>query len=162
MNTTEQKRGILWILFSPIGRLEQPAFWKGFGILVGINFIGGLIPFVNLVAVLVMLWCGFAVYGKRLHDAGRTMFWHLIPWIVSVGGIWLIVMSNMDALEAGLSGGRVGRETAGNYLFAIQWLTSAFIFPWAIYTLIVGFLKSDPKNNRFGPSSSAEIAQNFD
>jgi len=162
MNTTEQKRGILWILFSPNGRIEQQDFWKGFGILVGINFIGGMIPFVNFVAILVMLWSGFAIYGKRLHDAGRTMFWHLVPWIISVAAIWLTIATYFETFAAVFSGGRMERDLASNYMYAIQILLAGFMMPWAIYSLVVGFLPSDPLDNKFGPSAKDNIAKQFD
>ena len=81
--------GIVGILFKPNGRIRASQFWQGLIILLGLGvvtsiaqfygpprlaFIAGLIGFFSV----YMYVC---VFGKRLHDSGKTAWWVLLVFI---------------------------------------------------------------------------------
>ena len=89
------------LLLSPAGRIGRQHFWIGmavFAVLVvvfnwGLKQMGGStwaflmsLPFPFLV-----LHMAYSIYGKRLHDMGRS-FWPLTAMIVSLIVVAIIVM----------------------------------------------------------------------
>ena len=89
------------LLLSPAGRIGRQHFWIGmavFAVLVvvfnwGLKQLGGStwaflmsLPFPFLV-----LHMAYSIYGKRLHDMGRS-FWPLTAMIVSLIVVAIIVM----------------------------------------------------------------------
>ena len=146
------------VLFSPNGRIGQQDFWIGILILVGGNIVSGVIPLLGVIIWFAMVWVGIAVYGKRLHDAGKSAWLHVIPWALSVvltiiglimiatGAISAGLMSNGDDLTpeqviALLSGGGGGLA-----------VMSLMPLIWVGYTIWVGVLKSEPSDNAYGPA----------
>ena len=62
--------------------------------LPNIGFLGGLLPLVISLALLVP---GIAVGIRRLHDTGRSGLWLLIAFVPVVGAIVLIVLVVQDS-----------------------------------------------------------------
>lgn len=148
-------------LFGLNGRIGQQDFWIGVLIIVGGNIIAGFIPLLGFLIWLALIWVGIAVYGKRLHDAGRSAWLHVIPWalgmVLFVIGILMIVAAGVTA---GLmsDGGDLSSEqvialiTGGGGGIAVM---SASSLVWLIYTVWVGVMKGDPEANAHGPVPGA-------
>jgi uncharacterized membrane protein YhaH (DUF805 family) len=146
------------ILFNPHGRIGQREFWVGVLILLAGNIVAGMIPVLGELLWLGLIWVGVAVYGKRLHDGGRTAWLHAIPWAVSsvlgiiavtalgAGVIQLVVDGVQNGQPSPLSIG--GMAAAGGV--AMLMMTTGTVV-WAVYTLWVGLLKGEAAANRHGP-----------
>ena len=76
---------ITHVLFSPNGRIGQQEFWIGGAHPDrGPNIVAGFIPILGFLISLGLIWVGIAVYGKRLHDAGKERLGCMpFPWAVS-------------------------------------------------------------------------------
>jgi len=162
------------MLLSPAGRMGRKDFWIGmviFSILVVLfNFalqrLGNstLAFLISLPFPFLVLHMAYCVYGKRLHDMGRS-FWPLTGMIVLLILVAIIVMmafggseyfsefaqydrkEDIDpteierikaAYQAKLS---EGNATVSNAMMGII----------AIFTLWCGLSKADPETNNYGP-----------
>lgn len=150
------------VLFSPNGRIGQQDYWIGVLIIILCNLFLTWIPLLGFLIGLGLIWVGVAVYGKRLHDAGRTAWIHAIPWAVS---LVLLVVSFMifggaiiSAVMAGDAGDDAGAAAAaiggGLGFVAVQ---SIGFLVWIGYTIWVGLLTGEPGENRFGPVPGTQI-----
>lgn len=150
------------VMFSPNGRIGQQDYWIGVLIIIGGNIIGGFIPILGFFISLVLIWCGIAVYGKRLHDAGKSAWLHVIPWAL---GILLGVIGFVMILGAGLGAAMSadGGELEPDQILAliagggtgILVMSSSFLV-WIIYTIWVGVMKGEPEANAHGPVPGSE------
>lgn len=125
----------MWdLLFSPNGRLNRAAFWKGSAIVLGIGIgvalaaflLSRLIPGqptqdgtykvegVAAIPYLILVfgylafafWVGICLGIKRFHDRGKAGAWVLIQFVPLVGPVWYFV-------EAGCLQGTMGANTYG-------------------------------------------------
>ncbi|PWE16518.1 hypothetical protein DDZ18_12165 [Marinicauda salina] len=139
------------LLFSPNGRIGQQEYWIGVLIIIAANIVANFIPILGFIVSLGLIYVGVCVYGKRLHDTGRTAWIHAVPWAVSivlgiigmimVGGAVFAAMSgsgevDMAAMMAGSSGAFL--------VFSLSFLV------WIAYTIWVGVLKGDAGANQYG------------
>ena len=112
------RNNLYWVLFSLKGRIPRRTFWRmsiftKFGFLVSLLVIaalGGLLEYFKdvgneaLVLVsgmliivcylswfLTVIWIGFALQIKRLHDMNKSSAWLMINWIPLVGNIWSLI-----------------------------------------------------------------------
>ncbi|TRO96783.1 DUF805 domain-containing protein [Glycocaulis profundi] len=151
---------IVNLLFVPNGRIAAGPFWIGVAILIAVNLVSQFIPILGFVLSLLMVYVGVCVYGKRLHDAGKSAWLHVIPWIVS-----LIVMFVSIGMVTGeiIAATEAGEEPDLTVLFAANPAAAGvFAFSlliWLGWTVWVGTLKSDPAANRHGPPVSAAPAE---
>lgn len=95
------------VFLSPQGRLAPPAFWRAYILILGANIVlsvlgyaagpgNALIGGINFIGGLVLLWATFAVFVKRLHDAGASGAWVLLiafVWTIVVGIVALVLVS---------------------------------------------------------------------
>ncbi|MEE2567239.1 DUF805 domain-containing protein [Hyphobacterium marinum] len=146
------------VLFSPNGRIGQQDYWVGILIIIVGNIVGGMIPFLGLIITLGLIYVGVCVYGKRLHDIGKTAWIHGIVWLIQFGlGIVAFVMAG-GAVMAALSAG--GTEEAG-VAAAIAASGSLFLIGglgfliWIVYTIWLGVSVGEAGANRFGPPPGA-------
>lgn len=151
------------VLFDVNGRIGQKPFWIGVLIIVGGNIILPAIPIIGWIAWLGLIWIGIAVYGKRLHDAGKTGWLHAIPWALNIilGGV-AMVMIGAGLFQLILDGANntdpspesiVGFIAAsGGALFML--LLGTLV--WIGYTLWVGLLKGESGANAYGPAPVIE------
>ena len=89
------------LLLSPAGRIGRQHFWIGmavFAVLVvvfnwGLKQLGGSTWafLISLPFPFLVLHMAYSIYGKRLHDMGRS-FWPLTAMIVSLIVVAIIVM----------------------------------------------------------------------
>lgn len=105
------KRGIVNILMTPSGRISRLQYIAG---LVTILLLGGVffvaqsivasaapaIAPILLLAAIPLVWFGFSITSKRLHDLDKSAFFMAWPWIYSLGAAILtalVVFLNMQA-----------------------------------------------------------------
>ena len=161
------------ILFSPNGRISQNEYWLGMLVVVLANLFLAPLPFIGGLVFLGLFYVGAVVSAKRLHDADKTGWIHLIPWaislsllgfgVVAAGGAALAPFLDVvgtpggwDMLESGdLSPQATAQLVSGGILAAggllLFWSLSALT--WLVYTVWVGVLASDPADNVYGPAS---------
>lgn len=160
------------ILFSPNGRIGQNEYWLGMLIVVLANLFLTPLPFVGGLIYLGLFYVGAVVPAKRLHDANKTGWIHLIPWaislsligfgVVAAGGAALAPFLDVvlkpggwEMLESGdLSPQGTAQLVSGSILAAggllLFWSLSALT--WLVYTIWVGVLAADPEDNVYGPA----------
>lgn len=145
-------------LINPNGRSGQQEYWIGILILVAANIVSGFIPVLGTLIWIGLIYVGVCIYGRRLHDAGKSAWLHAIPWAVSivlcVVGSFFIIGALIAAIQSGdenfniiavltASGGALA-------FFGLSYLV------WIVYTIWAGLLKGDPGANRFGPPPQPE------
>lgn len=162
------------MLLSPSGRMGRKDFWVAMFIFTALvmlfNFALGrlgnstLAFLVSLPFPFLVLHMAYCVYGKRLHDMGRS-FWPLTGMIVSLIMVAIIVMlafggseyfsefaqydrkEDIDPVEierikaAYQDRLSQGNATVSNIMMGII----------AAFTLWCGLSKTDPKVNKYGP-----------
>ncbi len=161
------------ILFSPNGRISQNEYWLGMLIVVAANLFLTPLPFVGGLIFLGLIYVGAVVPAKRLHDADKTGWIHLIPWAISLSLLGFGVVAagsaalapfldivwkpgGWEMLESGdLSPQATAQLVSGGLLAAggllLFWSLSALT--WLVYTIWVGTLGADPEDNVYGPAS---------
>ncbi len=151
------------VLFSPNGRIGQQDYWIGLLIIIGGNIVASFLPIIGFILWLVLVWVGVAVYGKRLHDAGKSAWLHIIPWAISI--LTFIIGSVMivgGAISAGVmsDGGDLSPEQimalvgAGGGGLAVMGLSTLV---WIGYTIWVGVMKGEPEANAHGPVPGGQV-----
>lgn len=148
-----------YVLLNPNGRIAQREFWIGVLVLIGGNILSGVLPAVGGLLWLFLIYVGVCVYGKRLHDTGRSAWLHVIPWgitilLSTIGG----VLMGGAILSAVLSGDEVNPWafiTAGSG-FAVMMGLSNLV--WLVYTLWVGLSAGQAGANAYGPAPVKIIA----
>ena len=167
------KRAMYKLLLSPAGRLGRQRFWLGmavFALLVvvfnwGLRQLGGSVWafLISLPFPFLALHMAYSIYGKRLHDMGRS-FWPLTGMLVSLIIVMIIVMlayggsdyfaefaqyerkENIDpAVQAEIQARYQARLAESNgTIKAVMW---AII---GAFTLWCGLSKPDERTNRYG------------
>ena len=147
------------VLFDPNGRIGKQTYWIGVLIIFLGNIILPAIPLIGTFAWFALIWVGVAIYGKRLHDTGRTAWVHAIPWVVTsvltaLGFILFgasLIPVIADALnEVEPDAFSIGSVLAGVGGLALFGLIGAVV--WIGYTIWLGVLDSDPRGEVYGPS----------
>lgn len=146
------------LLFNTHGRIGQGDFWKGVAVIIGGNVLVNILPLIGGLLWMALIWVGVAVYGKRLHDTGRSAWFHAIPWgvnlvifsigLMMVGGVVLAAIITDGEVKPwlALSAGGLGATLIG--------LTQLI---WLIYTFWLGLAAGEPGANRFGPAPVIEL-----
>jgi uncharacterized membrane protein YhaH (DUF805 family) len=143
------------VLFKPNGRIQAGQFWIGWGILVVANIVSNFIPILNFLLYFGLIYVGVCVYGKRLHDMGKSAWLVAIPWGIGlVLGVIGIALS-MPALMILADGDpRAMEDTAAVYeaMGPFMACVGAGMLVWLGLTIWVGTAASDPNDNKYGPS----------
>jgi uncharacterized membrane protein YhaH (DUF805 family) len=145
------------LLFHLNGRIGQNDFWKGVAVIIGANLLLSFIPLIGGLIWLGLIYVGFCVYGKRLHDAGRSAVLHIIPWVVRliVGAIVGMVMGG-TLLSIILGNGDVDPWALASAGGAVMLLGLLDTFVWVAYTLWVGLAQGDAGENAYGSAPVIE------
>ncbi len=142
-----------YVLLNPHGRIAPREFWIGVLIIFCGNILSGLVPLLGGLIWLGLIWVGICVYGKRLHDSGRSAWLHVIPWGVSLlaGLISAIIVGG--ALFVGFMSGEgvslFSLMAAGGLVSGVSGISTLV---WLGYTLWVGFADGQPGANAYGPA----------
>lgn len=153
------------VLFRPNGRIGQQDFWIGVLIIIGAHILSPLLGPLQIVAWLGLVWVGFAVYGKRLHDAGRSAWLHVLPWAIWLGLMIVAAVflagAGVFAIIMGTNGGDpsasdiMGLVAAGGMGLALTGLSYVI---WLVYTIWVGLLPGDTSENAYGSPPTGDAA----
>lgn len=162
------------LLFSPSGRIGRRHYLMGLAIFFVITVLFNLtlkslgssmaafwlsLPFPFL--VLHMTYC---VYGKRLHDMGRS-FWPVTAFIVGLIAIAITVMMSFGGAEYFAGFAEYGRDNPPPPDLAEQlqteyqtrlaegsgWLYGSMCGLIGAFSLWLALGKSDPESNPYGP-----------
>ncbi len=164
------------LLLSPAGRIGRQEFWRGmavFTVLVvlfnfGLKQLGNSVWafLISLPFPFLALHMAYSIYGKRLHDMGRS-FWPLTAMLVSLIIAAIIVMLTFGGSEYFSEFSQYERKSDIDPAVkaAIQDQYQARLaeangpvraIMWAIiggFTLWCGLSKSDAQSNKYGPPS---------
>lgn len=161
------------MLLSPSGRMGRKDFWIAMiifaALVVLFNFVLGrlgnstLAFLISLPFPFLVLHMAYCVYGKRLHDMGRS-FWPLTSMIVALIFVAIVVMmifggseyfsefaqydrkEDIDPAEIErIKGAYEARLSEGNA--TVSGVMMGII---AAFTLWCGLSKPDPDNNNYG------------
>ena len=142
-----------YLLMNPNGRISQRDYWIGVLVLVVGNVLAGMIPLLGGLLWLFLIWVGLCVYGKRLHDFGRSAWVHAIPWALRLIAWFIGVIVFGGALLAmALSGGEMSpwaMLSAGGSMAALFGLIELV---WICYTVWVGVTAGQSGANLYGPA----------
>lgn len=164
------------LFLSPAGRLARKPFWLGligFAVFVtlaqfGLDAIADTLFgfFLSLAFLVLFFQILYSLYGKRLHDFGKS-FWPLTGMITLTVLIALAVLmiyggseyfsefakydrkadidpAEIDRLQANYQARLAeGAKVLGPLLWGI----------WALFTLWAGLMKPDPKANKYGAAT---------
>lgn len=151
------------VLFSPNGRIGQQDYWIGVLMIIGGNIVAGILPIIGFLLSIALIWVGVAVYGKRLHDAGKSAWLHVIPWAISLLTFFVgVAMIVTGAISAGLmsDGGDLSPEQIGALIAAGGGgigVMSLSMLVWIGYTIWVGVMKGEPEANAHGPAPGGAV-----
>ncbi|MBO6765138.1 DUF805 domain-containing protein [Maricaulis sp.] len=142
-----------YVLLNPNGRIAQREFWIGMLMIVLGNVFLTPIPLLGGLVWLVLIYVGVCVYGKRLHDAGRSAWVHMIPWAITGLLVLMAVMiAGATLLSRMLSGGDINLFNMFALGGALSMLAGFGNLVWLIYTLWVGLSAGQAGANAYGPA----------
>ena len=167
------------MLLSPSGRMGRKDFWIAMVLFAALVILfnlmlGRLIESDSTLAFLIslpfpflVLHMAYSVYGKRLHDMGRS-FWPLTAMIVSLIMVAIIVMLTFGGSEYFSEFAQYDRKedidpaeierikTAYQERLSQGNATVSNIMMGIIagFTLWCGLSKTDPETNKYGPPTS--------
>ncbi|MBR9833999.1 MAG: DUF805 domain-containing protein [Alphaproteobacteria bacterium] len=166
------------LLFNPNGRIARNRFWQGLVILTvasilvaaattAVHEMVGLINY-------VLVFCYICVFGKRLHDSGRSAW-----WVLAIGGGTVVLQTVMtliflmliwpgfmneeqrqvwtEVLDLAQAGNSAEMTRGVQYLFEISMSTLQraqmviTVITNAIFGYWIGTLRTVPGDNQYGP-----------
>lgn len=138
------ERDWLAFYFSPEGRIGRRDYWLfGFLVLLVVNLFLSILPLINMIGPVVILWCSLALAIKRCHDVNRSGWWNLIflaPLPIALIG-----------MVAGMTSG--GTATGITLLIACALVEFALCI-WFVVAVLAR--PGDAGPNRFGPPPVTE------
>ncbi len=159
---------LIYILFSPKGRIGPKDFWRGIIILIGFQIVSGVLTLYGPVFIALLLsfisffiiYPYYCVFGKRLHDAGKSSWMFLlfmIGYIVILMVIILISPGFMDALSQYMEYSEAGDLEAAQVMmerinsdYALNQFGATIIANFAL-GFLAARLSSHPGPNQYGP-----------
>lgn len=146
------------VLFRPHGRISSGQFWAGWAALVAANVISNFLPILNILLYFGLIYVGCCVYGKRLHDMGRSAWLVAIPWgmglLLGIAGLFLSAPRIMELSQGdpqALEDPLVALSVMGPYVMCV----GLGMLVWLALTIWVGTGKTDPNDNKYGPGPRA-------
>ena len=163
------------ILFSPNGRIGPASFWRGLIALVGVGIVSQIIQVFGpaMIGIIVgflsiaLIYPYVVLFGKRLHDSGRSAWWFLaiiVVWGI-IGYFVGTMMQSMFApdmkemLEIAAESGSISRVMEVSRQVAKQTFLPGLVSGIAMQGAlgyIMASLKSEPGSNRFGPPEGGD------
>lgn len=172
------------VLFSPNGRIGPRTFWRGLIILLMVVIVtqvasvyagpilGGIAGLVSIALVYPYL----CVFGKRLHDAGKSAWWFLLfllgyfiingvlqtvllpvfsPGAVELNEEMALLMEQGQWAEALAYAPEIARESLFTSLISLI-ICNGFL------GFLAARLKSDPEPNQYGPPEGTRPSAPFE
>ncbi|MEP3654730.1 MAG: DUF805 domain-containing protein [Litorimonas sp.] len=165
---------ILKLLFSPSGRIGRRDYLIGLVLFCVITILFNLTLkslgnsmaafWLSLPFPFLVLHMTYSVYGKRLHDMGRS-FWPVTAFIAGLIAIAIIVMMTFGGAEYFAGFAEYGRDNPPPPELAEQlqteyqarlaegsgWLYGSMCSLIGVFSLWLTIGKPDPNQNRYGP-----------
>jgi uncharacterized membrane protein YhaH (DUF805 family) len=142
------------LFLNPNGRIGRKDFWIGVGVLLALNLVLSkpLVDYRNY-WILISTYLSFCVYGKRLHDYGRS------------AGLALLFFGFLSAFVALMYVAARHEHKSHNIILAGFLQVSPFVIPllWLVWVTWLGTRKSDPNDNKYGHGEQGlNVAETFD
>lgn len=165
------------LFLSPKGRMGRRDFWIGFvgfvAFIVAMQYILDKTAtslfgfFLSLIYIVLVFQVLYAVFGKRLHDMGRS-FWYLTGMITLTVILAIIIMMMFGGAEYFSEFAQYDRkddidpDEIERIQAAYQERLRGGVLPlkyslygiWAAFTLWLGLAKPDAETNTYGPPTS--------
>ncbi|MEM9476637.1 MAG: DUF805 domain-containing protein [Pseudomonadota bacterium] len=131
------------------GRTPRPEYWWFAGFLfVGQILSFAIAPIVAGVFLLSSILPGFAAAARRLHDAGRSGLWLILPLVVTPAWLLIWIGSAASALA-------VREDPLDNDIY---FLSASFVMLVASGLMLVWLTApSEPGTNKYGPNPNEVI-----
>ena len=154
------------VLFSPNGRISPQEYWIGLLIIIGSNLFLTWLPVLGAIIWLGLIYVGFCVYGKRLHDAGKSAWIHALVWLIQfVLGAIVVAISGGALISAIMASNEGAQPDVAAILGAsggVVLFGGLGFLLWIVYTIWVGITAGEPGTNRFGPPPGTVTAPTAD
>ncbi|WP_233345497.1 DUF805 domain-containing protein [Litorimonas taeanensis] len=165
------------LFLNPVGRMGRRDFWIGFSGFVVFVFVMQIILdrlsdslvgfFLSLIYLVLVFQILYSVYGKRLHDMGRSL-WFLTGMIALTLILVIVVMMMFGGAEYFSEFAQYDRkedidpaeieriQTAYQNRLQQGTLPLKYLLYglWAAFTLWLGLSKPQAKDNQYGPYST--------
>ena len=141
---------MLELFFSFRGRINRQPYWLATLLMtvlmialifasLSMGLAAGGLALVIMLAYIPIVWAGFALGVKRLHDRDKS-------------GWWLVLFYFVPGLLQGIS------HALGEASWGLSTLILLVSFALSIWGLVeIGFLKGTPGPNRYGPDPLGEL-----
>lgn len=141
---------LVHILLSPVGRITRAQFWWSWilVLLLGIGVSRANQNSRDWVLLITYAYLTFTIYGKRLHDLGRSALALVFPFAIHIGcfiGTPFVVNSLIS-----------NRASYDALTTALMLLGAAPAVVWLVYAFIVGLPVGEDRDNRFGLNPRSE------
>ena len=135
---------IVAVFLQPTGRVGRPRFWIAVGSLWVFGVLMNLAPSpVQALWTLPTFYMAVCVYGKRLHDMGRS------AWLFGAYCLVLFVVTCAAFLLAAWAAGF--EDPARQGVVGVVAATVAGSMAWLAFTIWVGAGAGQDGPNRYGP-----------
>ncbi len=147
------------LFLSVDGRIGQKDFWIGLLLLFVTGLIAQKIPLISWLWPLASLYFGVCVYGKRLHDIGKSAWLVLIPvGIIAIATVLATIIGG----AALLSGASTGSDTlaAAGGLAGLGLASLIMLAGGAAclgFVIWLGTRPPEPTDNEFGPPRTVPL-----
>jgi uncharacterized membrane protein YhaH (DUF805 family) len=138
------------LFFSAEGRIGRQAFWIGWLVLLGVQVVAGWIPVIGHLLGLVALFAWVCLCTKRLHDIGRSGWWQVPPFALSVAlVVGSVLWIGLGAALAAITDGNPEVVALAGVGVLLIGIVVAFVAMIA-FTLWVGVAEGEAGENRYG------------
>ena len=153
--TSSQIQSFDWqkLLLSFEGRTRRSHFWIGWLICLGISVVAGWIPLIGALISLALIWPNTAITVKRLHDMGKSGWFAVIPWVVTI--VACIFVFATVGISAFTNAAALEREDPTAILALLGPMFGALALLLVVnlgFLLWVGVSDSQPGDNQYGPN----------
>jgi uncharacterized membrane protein YhaH (DUF805 family) len=150
------------VFFSSNGRIGPKDFWIAALILFVAWIVSHALHLLAFFAWLLIWYCWICLLAKRLHDAGRSGWLVLAPFVVGfAAGTIAMALSGIAAITAFATGGGMHDPGAMAMFWGSLGLVGMLLGIAGLVNLIfllwVGLAAPQPGDNRYGPPPGSWI-----